>query len=268
MGCGGSKDSLEKFEKPLCHKMEKYFLENIDSVFEKCSPFIQNVEEKRKLLIDDLMDIYYQTGAWVYKNPDPQKALECAVWRLGVDNNGIISDIGLNLKTLRFEGNSNSGKGNSAANYLITSMKYLTNKWKIEDFTQISNQLNEFLNEISGNMEKYEIEINEMELKISYLRQNLEKCKRAYACIKDLIVKMKELIECAPTIIINCDPSKFLNHQPNVQKAFEANLFENLDIAFFIVDPKHRRGKTCKAVEDDYSLRLKMRNEILAKIHS
>jgi len=274
MGCGGSKETLEGCEKPLCHHMAKIEIETIDGTFDKCSSVICQVEEKRKFLCDELMDNYYHTGAWVYKTPDPQRALECAVWRLGVDNKGKVSDIGLNVESMCFEGNSNSEKGNGAANNLINYMKCLTTEWKQEDLTAICDQLTEIVNDLTSNMENYMNEIKDkcssepmkMMKCVSNLKTNLSKATIALTCIKDLVNKMKELVECAPAVMANMSPDKLLSQQAHVDTACKSKQTENLPIAFSVVQADHRRGKTCKAVDDEYCQKLKARQEILAKI--
>lgn len=274
MGCGGSKEVLEGCEKPICHMMQKTEIENIDGTFDRCSQVIAQVEEKRKFLVDELMDNYYHTGAWAYKCPDPQKALECAVWRLGVDNKGKVADIGMNHEAMCFEGNSNSEKGNQAGNNLMNYMKCLTTEWKQEDLTGICDQLTEIVNEITGNMENYTNEIKEkcssepmkMMKCCSSLKQNLAKSTCALNCMKDLCEKMKMLCECAPAMMASCTPDKLLLQQEHVDKACKSKQTENLPIAFCVIAADHRRGKTCKAVEDEYCAKLKARKEMLAKM--
>lgn len=274
MGCGGSKEVLEGCEKPLCHRMEKMEIESIDATFEKISNIITQVEQKRKFLCDDLMDNYYNTGAYAYKCPDPQKALECAVWRLAVDNKGKVSDIGMNSETMCFEGNQNSEKGNCAANGLINYFKCLTNEMKMEDMTAIADQLTECVNEITSNMEQYTNDIKDKcssePLKMmkccGYLKTNLSKATCALNSCKDLCNKMKELVECAPAMMANCSPDKLLDQQAHVDKAMKSKQTENLPIAYCVIASEHRRGKKCQDAENCYQMKLKARKECLDKL--
>jgi hypothetical protein len=253
--------------------MEIMDIERIDGVFERCSTLIQSVEEKRKFINDELMDNYYHIGAWVYKNPDPLKALECGVWRLGVDNKGKAADIGMNTELMSFEGNSNSETGNSIANNFVNYMRCLTTEMSPEDLTGLYDQLTELVNEINGNMERYENEVKEKHsstnthlLKCSALRVNHLKTTHAHSCIKELQSKMKELVESAPAMMELLNPEKLLGQQEHIDKALKSNQTENLAIAFSVVSANHRRGKTLQAVEHEYANMLKVRNEALAKI--
>ena len=274
MGCGGSKEILEGCEKPLCHKMETIEIDSIDSIFAKSSTIICQVEEKRKFLCDELMDHYYHTGGWAYTCPDPQKALECCVWRLGADNKGKVTDIGLNVEGPNFEGASNSEAGNQAANNLIGYMKCLATDWKMEDMTSISDQLGEIVTEITSNMDTYAKEIgdhcssNPMKMMscMSMLKKNLAKATCAVNCIKDLITKMKELCACAPGMMASCSPDKLLGQQGHVEKAFKSKQTCNLSIAWCVINADVRRGKTCKAADEEYCCKLKARKECLAKM--
>lgn len=278
MGCGSSKSKeiLEGCEKPLCHKMEKFEIDSIDSNFEKCSTIICQVEEKRKFLVDELIDNYYHTGAFAYKCPDPQKAFECAIWRLAVDNKGKVSEIGINSHEMCFEGKSNSEKGNLAANNIIGYMKCLTTEWKMEDLTAISDQMTEVVNEITSNMDNYSNEIKDkmssepMKLMkcVENLKGNLAKSTCALECIKQLCDKMRELCECAPALMENCTLEKLENQQSNVDKALKGKETENLGIAFSVLEANDRRGKTLKNVEDEYNTKLKARKDCLEKINA
>lgn len=278
MGCGGSKKNLEALEgteKPCCHKMEKMESERIDGVFERCSALIKLIEEKRKFLNDELVDNYYHIGAYVYKNPTPTNALECAVWRLAIDNKGKIADIGMNTETNSFEGNANSEKGNSLVNNFINYMICLTTEMTQEELADLHNQLNELVNEINKNMESYENEVKEKfspanthMLKLGGLRVNILKSSYALSVIKSLQAKMKELVEASPAMMELLNLEKLQSQQPHVDKAVKSNQTENLAIAFAVVNPSHRRGKTLQAVESEYAALLKTRNELLEKIAS
>lgn len=276
MGCGGSKEILEGCEKPLCHRMEKLDIESIDSCFERCSTIIMQVEEKRKFLADELCDQYYHTGAYVYATPDPQKALECAIWRLGVDNKGKAVDIGFNVETMCFEGKSNSEKGNSVANCFIDYMKRLATDWKMEDMNAISDNLSELVNEITSNMENYAGDIKEkfssnpmgIMKGLSQMKTNLTKSTHALNCTKELCTRLKELCESAPAMMKNCTPDKIAGQQAHIDKAVKGKQTENLPIAFCVVEDKLRRAKTCKAVDEEYCAKQKFRTECLAKINA
>jgi len=76
--------------------MEKLEMETIDANFARAQIVINAIEEKRALLVDDLEEIYVKTGAIAFKTRDPAKAFKCVVWKLGVDNDGKIHEIGFN----------------------------------------------------------------------------------------------------------------------------------------------------------------------------
>lgn len=261
MGCGGSKQTIDDCERPLNSKMEKIEIDGIDAVFERCSTLITQVEEKRKFLNDELMENYYHTGGFAYKCPDPKKALECAIWRLGVDNKGKITDIGINTEQMNFEGNNNSEKGNMAANNMIGYMRCLTQEWKMEDLTGIQDQLNECYNEVTNNMDNYMNEIkdkqssDQMKLmkSMNNVKTNMGKTLSALNCLKLLIERMKNLCDMAPAMMESCTPDKLNEQQANVDKACKSKQTENLPIAFFVIPKNERRANTCKKVEEDYA---------------
>lgn len=277
MGCGGSKkEVLEGCEKPLCHRMEKIEIDSIDSVFDKCSNIIVQVEEKRKFLVDELMENCLHTGAYAHKNPNPKNGMECAIWRLGVDNKGNVSEIGLNVENMCFEGSNNSQKGNDAANNLIGYFKCLSQNWKMEDMTALSEELAGCVKEVSDNMENYMNEVKEkyssepfkMASAGSNLKCNLSKTQCACTCVKELCEKMQKLMAIAPELMAMCTPEKMKEQQASIDAAVKSKQTENLPIAFHVFPADQRRAKTCKGVEDIYNEKVKCRKEILAKIAS
>lgn len=277
MGCGGSKNEvLEGCEKPLCHKMAKLDIEDIDNLFEKCSGLICQVEEKRKFLVDEMMDNCYHTGAFAYKCGNLKQGLECAIWRLGVDNKGNVSEIGLNVESQTFEGSNNSQKGNDAANNMVGYVKCLGSNWKPEDLTGICDDLSGIANELAGNMDKYTGQISEKfsssPLKVASacrdFKTNLNKSQNALSCLKELTEKLRELTACVPEIMAMCSPDKMNEQSACVELACKSKQTENLPIAFCVIPEDHRRAKTFKEVEDCYRNKLKARKECLAKIGS
>lgn len=274
MGCGGSKEILEECEKPLCSKMEIVDIEEVDSTFQNTSELICKIEKIRKILCDDLTDNYYCTGAWAYKIPTPEQALLCSIWRLGVDNKGKVADIGFSAENLCFEGGSNSEAGNQAANNYLNYMKNLPNEVKQEEINEIIDKLNVICEQVTDNMDNYlsnigeKCEQNPMKgFKLcGNLKSNLAKATSALNCARGLSVKVKELIACSPNILSNCNPENFLKQNDHIVKAMKFKETENLGIAWNVVDSGHRRGKNCKAADDEYKAKLKARNEILEKM--
>jgi len=275
MGCGGSKEILEECEKPLCSKMDRVELEDLDGIFSKCSEIINQIEQKRQILVDDLIDNYYNTGAWAYKKPDPDKALECCIWKLGVDNKGKISEIGFNSECSLFEGNCNSENGNKAANDLINYMKNIENLFRQEEKDKLKDELTEIVEQVSSNMNNYIKEIGEKcesnpmkGFKLcSNLKCNLAKASLALNCSKDLWGKMNDLLASAPKVMKKCTHENFELQKEYVEKACKSNETENLPIAWFVIPSNSRRGNTCKAADEEYCTKLKARKLLFSKIN-
>ena len=275
MGCGGSKtEVLEGCENPLNHKMEKIEIDTIDSLFERCSGVIVQVEEKRKFLVDEMIDNLYHTGAFAYKLGNPKQGLECAIWRLGVDNKGNVAEIGLNLENQTFEGSNNSQKGNDAANNMVGYVKCLVTNWKSDDLTAITDGLSGVVNELTENMEKFAGDISEkyssspfkVVSAIKNLKTNLSNSKAALSCLKELAERLREITLLAPEIMAMCTIDKLKEQSANVDLAVKSKQTENLPIAFSVIPEDQRRAKTFKAVDDIYKNKLRARKERLAKI--
>lgn len=273
MGCGGSKENVEEYEKPLNPKMDIVDLEKVDGIFLKCSKIIIQLEPIRKTFFDDLIDIYYQTGAWAYICPDPQKALECSIWRLGVDNKGNTSEIGFNTHGPCFEGGCNSEEGNNAANNLIEYMQNLTTKFKEEDIHFIFNELNEIVNEISKNMDSYVKEIGDKyeshPLKgfqlCGLLKGNLAKATHALNCAKESSIKIKDLLK-EPKFITSNIPNILRAQSKLIEQACKIKQTKNLSISWNLVHNDLRRGKSLNAAKTEYENKIKVRNNTYMQI--
>ena len=277
MGCGGSKENYVEGELPIDNFMEKIGDEQVDGVFERCANLISQVEEKRKFLFDELNDNYYHTGAYVYRNPTPLNAIECSVWRLGVDNKGVIANVGINLESMQFEGAENSEKGNMVANNFTNYMKCITQEMKMEDLNSIHEHLTECVNEINANFEnnKQTIEKNPKLAKgnslsvmnsVAKLKCNQAKANRALSICKAVCNRYKELHEGASAVMEFFNLEKIAAHQPHVENAVKSKQTENLAIAFAVVSPIHRREKTLKAVFASYQEKNKVRTAAYEKI--
>ena len=227
MGCGGSKDLLPGAEKPLDHWMEPLELASIDGNFQRASGVISQIEEKRRLIVDTLEKVYEQSGAIAYKNRDLGKALKCIIWKLSVDNDGKISDIGLNKETHTFEGAKNSAEGNEAGNALVAYCKSLVEVIKPEELTNILTEIQGIVTDFGTNMPTYATEIQGAMggnpfaglKKISNLKNNVSKCAAAASGLKDIIVKLGALAASAPQILSALNPENMLKEAANVEKA-------------------------------------------------
>jgi|ERR1712032_350186 len=274
MGCGGSKkEILEGCEKPLCHKMEKIDIEEIDACFDQTSQNIVRLEEMRKLLVDELMDNMYHTGGIVYKMPCPKNAIESCIWRLAVDNKGKVSEIGYNSETMIFEGSCNSEKGNMIANTFCSYMKAIK-EVDPENCKDIAEKIGENQAQINSNSDKFMEQVKEKfssdKMKAmaccDAMKMNMAKATCAANCLKQcqermgmIMGGMKDMMDC-------CSPDKFLEQQACVDKAMKSKQTENLPIAWNVVEAAERKKMTVKQMEQCYGQKLKARNEILAKM--
>ena len=254
MGCGGSKDKLTGADKPLDHWMEALEMETIDANFQRASGIITTIEEKRRQVINDLESVYESSGAIAYKNRDLSKALKCVIWKLGVDNDGNVAKIGFNFEDMTFGGAKNSTHGNEAGEKLIKYCKNILENWKPEDLTCILTEIEEIYKDFNGNMDRYTKEIQEKCTsnpfdaikKMIKLKGNISKCTDAVVCLKDLIERLKMHAVSAPQVMASLNPVTMLKEAPHVEKAFKLRITDAVQIAWNIIEPHERQGKTWK----------------------
>jgi len=275
MGCGGSKDILlNSPDLPLDYWMESLDMESLDNQLKNAENIIITVEEKRRAIVDDLETIYSKTGAIAFKTRDLEKALKCAVWRLGVDNEGKVSEIGFNAETQNFEGKKNSEEGNNAANSLVHYCKNFIEKWKIEDLTDLLKSIEEIKNDMINKWDVYMKEIIQKNgrnpsdgfKKIAKLENNNSKCLDAIICLKDIIELFRIFIETAPQILAALNQETMLKEATHVEKAFKHKLIHPVKIAWNLIEKlEDRQGKNCNDCQREYSAKIKARNDLIAK---
>jgi len=244
MGCGGSRELLTQAEKPLEHWMEPLDMEGLDRIFSSASNIIINIEEKRSAIVDELDNVYSNSGAIAYKNRDLNKALRCAFWKLGVDNAGKIDEIGFNLDNQQFEGGKNTEEGNLAGNTLIIYCKNLVENLKVEDLDNNLNDITNICKDLSENYEKYLQDTSEYckdnpfegFKKISIFRGNMSKCTKVISCLKDLIVILKNLTASASGILATINPVGKANEIANIEIAFKLKLTHPVQIAWILIE--------------------------------
>ena len=274
MGCGSSKDKLEGAEKPLDHWMEKIEIESLDNNFEKAGKIIETIEEKRKFIVDEINDIFGHSGAIAFKQRCLTKAFRCVVWKLGVDNDGKVSEIGFNLETHVFEGKKNSQSGNEAGNRLITYLKRVTDEMKVEDLSNCLNDVESIANDFSSNFDNYCKEVTEKFTsspftalkKVSVLKNNMSKITKAISVLKDLIERLKNLVGSAPQILSMLNPENMLKESDHVEKAYRHKFKHAVEIAWNLIEKsEERQGKSWNECLKEYSDKVKARNDEFAK---
>lgn len=273
MGCGGSKDKLTGAEKPLDHWMEPLGMESIDATFQRASGIISTIEEKRVAIVDDLETVYHKSGAIAYKTRDLGKALKCVVWKLGVDNEGKVTEVGFSVDNHTFGGAKNSAEGNEAGNLLVAYCKNVLENWKPEDLSSILGDIEGIVKDFTDNMDNYAKEIQEKCAsnpfdaikKISKLKSNISNCTAAVECLKDLVNRLKELALSAPNVIAALNPAGMLKEAEHVEKAHKQKLRDAVQIAWNVIDAADRHGKTWNECVRDAEEKKKKRNEFFAK---
>ena len=234
---------------------------------------INQIETKRKFFVDDLIDNYYHTGAWAFYSPDPLKALECCIWRLGVDNKGNTLEIGFNSNSLCFEGGANSENGNKITNDFINYMKILPDMYNEGEMKIIINELEEKIELIEENMVSYIKEIGKNYEKdpikgfslCRILRDNLDLSKFAVKSAKELWYIYNHLVKFSPKVLLNCSTEMFLTQNDKINKAIKLNQTENLPIAWNLIPSNLRRGNNYDAAIKLYSQKINLRNQYLTK---
>lgn len=273
MGCGGSKDKLNGAEKPLDHWMEPLDMKSIDENFKRASGVISTIEEKRRAIVDDLDNVYESTGTIAFKTRDLGKALKCVVWKLAVDNDGKVAEIGFNADNHTFGGAKNSSVGNEAGNGLIEYCKNLVEIWKPEDLTTILGEIEAIVKDLTSNMDSYAKEIQEKSTsnpfdglkKISKLKNNIVKCTAAVECLKDLFNRLKTLAQSAPQVLAALNPAAMLNEAAHVEKAHKLKLKDAVQISWNVIEPAERHGKTWNECVKEAEEKTKKRYEFFSK---
>lgn len=97
MGCGSSREVATGVRAPLDHKMEHLSMDSLDTFFSRASEIIREVEDIRDKIIDDRDDVFEDTGACSYKEPDLQKALYGLLWKISADHKGKVNDAELEI---------------------------------------------------------------------------------------------------------------------------------------------------------------------------
>lgn len=95
MGCGGSREVEAGVDAPLDPFFEKVDNELANTFFIHCKSLVQQLEDMRDKVIDKRDEVYHQTGACSYKQPDILKAFIGLQWKLSADNEGDIAKSGL-----------------------------------------------------------------------------------------------------------------------------------------------------------------------------
>lgn len=273
MGCGGSKDKLTGAEKPLDHWMEPLEMGSMDEKFQRASVIISTIEEKRRAIVDDLEQVYHSTGAIAFKSRDLGKALKCLVWKLGVDNDGKVTEIGFNTENHTFGGKKNSSEGDQAGNKLVEYCKNLVENLKVEDITNLLNDIEALVKDFTDNMGQYSKEILEKcssnpfdgIKKISKLKNNISNCLAAVVCLKDIVGKLNMLALSAPKVLAALNPEAMLKEAAHVEKARKQRLTDAVQIAWNIIDPKERHGKTWNESVKEAEEKNKKRHELINK---
>lgn len=274
MGCSGSRDKLQGAEKPLDHWIEPVGMEGLDATFENASKIIATIEDKRKAIVDEIEDIYGHSGTVAWKNRDLGKAFKAVVWKLGVDNDGKVSDIGFNSETHVFEGKKNSPIGNKAGNMLVNYVKNVTDEWKLEDLTNILADIEAISNDLSNNLDNYAKEVTdkfssspfEGIKKVAALKRNISKCTTAVASLKDIIERLKTLIGSGPSILASLNPENMQKESEFSEKAFKNKWSNPAQICWNLIEkPEDKNGKKWDDCQKEYTQKFNARQEILLK---
>jgi hypothetical protein len=273
MGCGGSKGVLEEIEKPICTIMDKTELNHVDEIFSNSIEILIKIESKRKFLIDDLIDHYFHTGAWAFYSPDPLKAFDCCIWKLGIDNKNNSFQIGFNSKDYCFEGGANSENGNKIANDYLNYMKIIPDMYKEDEMKNFIEQLSEKIELIEENMVTHikDIGKNYEENPIKgfrfckILRLNLNILKNGVKIAKELWNIHNTLVKFSSKILSNCSTEFFNSHYGKIYMASRYKQFENLQIAWIIIQTNLRRKLNYEDAVKEYSIKINARKQYLNK---
>lgn len=192
MGCSGSKTS----DDGLLYTQTDYDMtdpgiafDKLGELFKDASTSIKELEELRKIIIDNRDELVIVTGASSFIDPTIENCLKCLLWLISFDNEGNISEAGIECDT---EGKKISLTGNKTSSQTQTALteyqKYLNSLTENnQKLSQISEKLIELKDKFTNGNElenEYVSKLKEsgtdqVSKYLSQFRKNVDKLKRA-----------------------------------------------------------------------------------------